>query len=191
MSRLLKLVVSIGQTVLTVTAFVFAKYCHDDRVYVFYVNPFLHIVTKMNFPLLIIMYPILDALNWLGRFLPTLTGVLGWSIAIVDAVLLILIDALFWYFVLSEIEMRRHGKSMLRFKRHPVEVLVLAILFASGVGAIRYAYTDGVLLMQIHGSKIEAFIGGFFLLVWGTVLIGTSISDLLSCWKTREQAPAP
>jgi hypothetical protein len=177
--RLLKLTVSISQAVVVVAAFAFAKYCHDDRMYVFYVNPFLHVVTKMNYPLLIVLSPILDTLNWLGRFLPTPTGGFRSSIAIVAAVLLTSTVALFWYFVLSEIEMRRHGKSMLRFRRRPVEVAALAVLFISGIGAIRYAWTDGLLLVHIHGSKIEAFVGGLVLLIWGILLIGISIFDLL------------
>jgi hypothetical protein len=187
LSRLLKVVVSIGLTALAVMAFVFDKYCHDERVYVLYVNPFLHIVTKMNFPLQIILYPILDTLNWMGRFLTAVPG-LDWPIAILEAAFLVLIDLFFWYFVLTEIGMRIRGESMLRFKRRSVEMVALAVLFVSGICAIRNAYTEGMQLMNIHGSKIEALLGSLVLVIWGFVLIGMSISDLR---LTRQNAGYP
>jgi len=71
--------------------------------------------------------------------------------------------ALFWYFVISEVEMRKRGASMIRFRNRAAEIFAIIVLFASGVGAIRYAWTDGMLLAHIRGSKFEIVAGGLCL----------------------------
>jgi hypothetical protein len=93
-----------------------------------------------------------------------LRGSLFITVVVLIGVVFISSVAAFWYFVVSEIEMRARGESMLRFRNRPVELIVATSLLCFGVGAGFYAY--GSVKSLIYIRPLEAIVGGVLLAMW-------------------------
>ena len=189
MFRRLRIGVSVGQAVLAATIVIVANHSHDQRVYESYVSPGLHIVTKMNGPLVVVLFPILYLTHWLGENLPSLDPLLLVGVAVLQAGFLLLSVGVFWYFVVTEVELRSRGSSMLRSGKLLRDGCLWLAFSVFGMAAIYYAYADGTLLLRIRGSIAEALVGGLFLVTWGFVLIAVSIQDLRKYLRNRNRGP--
>jgi hypothetical protein len=94
--------------------------------------------------------------------------------------------ALLWYLIVTEIEARRHGKSLIRFSVWWRELPVVAILFLFGAGAFVKAHTIVVsgtasyLHLFLAAARWDEILGVLILTAWGVVLIGVAIHDLIA-----------
>jgi hypothetical protein len=103
--------------------------------------------------------------------------------------------ALFWYLVVREIELRRQGKSLLRFSGWIRPLFSIIVLFCIGVGAVISAYLDGSHQFPFMIRNGSSTIGWFltilpevFLLVWAIALIGMSVGDFRMFMQARRHA---
>jgi hypothetical protein len=147
------------------------------------------LIDKMNFPLVAIWSPILLAADKLSSYFPPLTGLIFVVAAITFSGLVLSSVAVFWYFFVTEIEMRRRGKSMLMLSRLPKQLSVTVVLLLFGVGALIYAYTSAVRPsghLNINEDKIP---GGVILFAWGIALIGIAVHDLRKFLRERVTLP--
>jgi hypothetical protein len=150
----------------------------------------IYILLKINLPLTILWFPIFSALTWASsNFYPRLTS--GAADAVVRAVLdlgVVSTVAFFWYFFVVEIEKRRDGASLIRFKSRTLEILKATVLIAVAVGAFAYACWDShrlLLLTQQNGDTlywsrmVYAVVSGLFLVIWALLLVKVAIEDLV------------
>jgi hypothetical protein len=141
----------------------------------------LGILAKLNFPLLVLWFPVFLFLEWAcsASYLSLPSGVALVAVAVVFGVAILTSVGLFWRFVVSEVEMRRHGNSFIRSSSRIIEG-VKAVLFAgTGIGGVAYAYWDGHRLQLLGRGRTGAIIGGLFLVVWSLVLIDIAVQDLM------------
>jgi magnesium-transporting ATPase (P-type) len=155
------------------------------------------LILKINYPLL----PIWVATGYpVDRVTPHLPALWGWrdiAVRSMFGALVVSSVALFWYFVITEAQMRRHHKSMLRFSGAFKESLTVTLMFVLGVGALIYAYNSRLSWIphaRSQGSALELaaaitdqFLGGLVLITWGAVLIGLAVDDLVTFLKGRAQ----
>ena len=156
----------------------------------------IQVLIKLNLPLAILWLPLFFALNWASSSnywnLPSgTTGML--IVALLDLAVLSTV-ALFWYFVVVEIEKRKSGSSLIRFSSRTLETAKAIVLIAVGMGAIAvtgWEFHRLFLLNQLYrhaiywSSMINAILGGLFLLTWAVVLIKISITDLMVAFLRR------
>jgi hypothetical protein len=160
-------------------AFVFAlpKYYHNIRFYEYHLNDihnFQSVVVGLNFPVVALWVVIFLPL----AYIPSLNGTLPPpAVTISVAILLALSVALFWYLVVTEIEMRTHGRSMLRFSGWLKKGTTLIVLLSFGIGSLVYGYVESWPLR--HARPTEAVLVGIFPAIWGTVFIGMGMHDLV------------
>jgi hypothetical protein len=183
MYKRLRMIVPAVQVLIVVAVYTLPKLSHTNREFDIEIFSVQNLVKKLNFPLVVIWSPVLYGADWLSRYLPPLRGALFAAAVLVVAALLASSVALFWYFVLTEIEMRRHGKSMLRLTGWFKELFIASLLFCFGAGSIlhAYAYTRSL----FHVRPAEAVLGGFFLLAWGVAFIGVSVHDIVSFSRNK------
>ncbi|HWR17813.1 MAG TPA: hypothetical protein VN577_23490 [Terriglobales bacterium] len=183
MYKRLKLIVPIVQ-VLAVLVLLWAKHWESLTIYQTYVAPTERIIRAVNIPLVFAWYPILWLLEHASPYLSPEGGaplILG---IIVFGLILVLSIALFWYFVVTEIELRKQGKSLLKFPDWFRELAVAVGLFGFGIGAIVCAITDQQSRLWMHFGGINfgialVILPPLILLVWAVVLIGISIHDFI------------
>jgi hypothetical protein len=171
MFRRLKIIVPTIQVLAGVAVFGSGKFCHNERFLQYYIYPFQGLVEFINFPLLIIWVPIGFAL----ADLPSPTGRLLTAVTALFALLLVSSVALFWYLVVTEIELRIHGGSMLRFSGW-IGRLFTVVTFCLGVGTLFYAYQYSKSLWYYR--RVDGIDGGAALAAWGALLITIAVSGL-------------
>jgi hypothetical protein len=159
------------------------------------------LILKINYPLL----PVWVATGYpVDRVTPHLPALWGWRDIVVRTVFGALVVsgvALFWYFVVTEAEVRRHGKSMLRFSGAFKELLTVTLMFLLGVGAFIYAYNSRLswipharsrgTVVELAAAIADQFLGGLILITWGAVLIGLAVHDLAAFLKDRRNDAGP
>jgi hypothetical protein len=197
----LKFVVPTLQVLLLVSAglwqHILGKYYADHpEVIVQYASTPIIILLKSNFPLAVLWFPFFCALNWAssGSHLNLTSGAAGVVMLAVFDLVVVSTVALFWYFVVVEVEKRKHGASLIRFSNRMLETLKAIVLIAAGLGAFGFACWEThrlLLLGQLNlltlywSSMVDAIVGGLFLVIWAVVLIKISVQDLmLAFWKT-------
>jgi hypothetical protein len=195
MYRRLRLVVPLVQTLLVVGSFAWYKVAGSLYVlsYVYVVRD---IVLKLNYPAFALWFPIVRLMDrFPGYFSPShIATRVGGLLVIILAFLLSV--ALFWYLFLLELEMRRHGRSMIRFSSCLGEIAKAVLFVIVGIGALVYAYRGTKQLFDPLRSKADvydAYIGGLFLVAWGLAFIGVSIRDLTAFVRKKgsTRSPAP
>ena len=157
--------------------------------FVAYANVPIQTLLKSNYPLVLLLFPIGYAINYVvsNSYLNLPSGVPLVAIAVVFDLAVLTSIAFFWYFVVVEIEKRNHGSSLIRFSSQPLEIVKAVVLIAAGIGAVVLACWDArrlLLLGQLYGrmlywsDMINAIVGGLFLLAWAAVLITISVKDI-------------
>ena len=148
----------------------------------------LDIVLKLNFPL---------AIPWaLVSYLVDLTfsgsRPRGTLLTVVVFLCVLATVALFWYFVVAEVQERSRGSSLIRSSSLFLEIPKILVLAIAGGAAFALAFWDGhrlVLTGELNrglywSGMIRAVVGGLFLMAWGLILIKASIQDLMvACRK--------
>ena len=161
----------------------------------------IQILIKLNLPLAVLWFPVVYAMNWASSSndwnLPS--GATGMVInAMLDLAILSTV-ALFWYFVVVEIEKRRYGSSLIRLSNRTLEILKAVFLTAVGMGAIAVACWEVhrlLLLDQLYrraifwSSMVNVILGGLFLLTWASVLITVSVKDLKLVLRRNQKSPS-
>jgi hypothetical protein len=181
MYKRLKIIVPAAQVLAIVCMFGWERVPQVERTISLYILPTRQIIMNLNFPLVIIWWPIIQAIEWLNGYLPFLrepstTGTIGIALALFSSI------ALFWYFVVAEIQMRGDGKSLVRFSNRTVELVKVVVLFLCGVGTLFHAYTE-TMRPSRHGLShyglwpVEIILSLLFLVAWGGTFIGLSIFD--------------
>jgi len=158
----------------------------------------LHVlVHQVNYPVWTIFAAMVVRTAQLLRPLPRWLYIPTWLYAVLAfavAALLALGIALLWYLLITEVEMRRHGKSMLRFSRRWKELLAVAILLLFGAGAFIKAYNIGSPVIHGRISYIRLFpvaarwdevVGMLILMAWGVLLTGVAIHDLIAILRGK------
>ena len=151
MYKRLRIIVPAVQVLIVVVIVLSEKFVINDRLYHTYVAPTYVLVWKLNFP----YHVFLLALDRALRPIPSISGTPFTVIVAVLAVMLLLMLALFWYFVVTEIKMRSQGKSMLQFTGRISELFTVTVLFCFGVGSIWSAYSDTSWSLKWHQAGIE------------------------------------
>ena len=96
---------------------------------------------KLNWPLVVMWWPVASLVE---RFTTNMNPSATHDIWVMVYVLAILFSvAIFWYFVIVEIEARKRGGSVVRFQNALGEVAKIVFLLVSGVAAPVYAYAWG------------------------------------------------
>lgn len=139
------------------------------------------LVIALNFPLAVLWFPILFVL---GLALSTSSlGISGGAVfvvlvAIVDTAIISIV-ALFWYFVVVEIEMRTNGNSLVRFRTRTVEALKSILFAVAGFSSVSCAYWDcHRALLYGHGRGGAAIIV-LLLVAWAIMLVTVAVQDFL------------
>jgi hypothetical protein len=154
-------------------------------------DPFRRLVLSVDYPIwtvfLTIAYP-------LDRLMPPLPGWLCVALGAVFLALLLLGIALFWYLVVAEIEMRRQGKSMLRFSGWVKELLAVTVLLLFGAGAFIEAHRIWSIfffglpshtLLSLPAACPGEFLSMLILSAWGVLFVALAIHDLITFLKGR------
>jgi hypothetical protein len=199
-AKRLKFIIPTVQVLLLVSAglwqHILGKYYPGHpEVIVRYGSTPLYILLKASFPLAVLWLPFFCALTWASSIpqLNLTSGATGVVMLAVFDLAVVLSVALFWYFVVVEIERRRQGTTLIRFKSRMLETLKGIVLIAVGLGAFAYACWDShrlLLVGQLNqrslywSSMVDAIVGGLFLLIWALLLIKIGIKDLLVTRKS-------
>lgn len=186
MYKRLKILVPTAQVLACIAIALWNKLNHSEAVYLNYVKPAQSVVTQVDFPLLVLWSPIVHSLDRFTGHFPVLRGAPFMLIVLIVAVVFLSSVALFWYFVVNEIEMRRRGKSLLRFSGWSKQLFMTAILFSFGIGAAFKAYGEARALW--YSGRGEGVFNGVFLVAWGIVFIGTGIRDLAVFLNNRPKS---
>jgi hypothetical protein len=163
----------------------------------------IQILMKLNLPLSVLWFPVFYAMHCAsasssnyGNLPSGATGML--IIAVINLAILSSV-ALFWYFVVVEIEKRRYGSSLIRLSNRTLEIVKAIVLMAAGMGAIAVACWEVhrlFLLDQLYrhaiywSSMVNAILGGLFLLTWASVLITVSVKDLKLVLRRNQKSPS-
>jgi hypothetical protein len=156
-----------------------------------YASTPLYLTMKLNVPLLVIWAPFVYLANWalsssyLGvpnhAMVVVLTGV--FDLAVLSSV------ALFWYFVVVEMEMRSRGDSLIRFNNRLLEGVKIVLCAFAAFGSLAYAYWDGHRLLFIGepstSKTVDAIVGGALLLGWSIMIVNISSRDLVRLVRTN------
>lgn len=194
MHRYLRIVVPAVQVSAVLCLLGWERLAHTERTLSFYVLPLRHTLLNLNFPLVILWWPIIEFIEVLSGYLAFLsqqTGMLAIIAAGVTAVGVISSVALFWYFVVVEIQMRSKGKSLVNSSNVALNFAKVSIFFLCGVGTFIHAYSETIRLFQ-HGLApyglwpAEIVLGALLLTVWGTTFIGVSIADFRKLTAIRK-----
>jgi hypothetical protein len=187
MSRCFSTIFSVIQMLIVVAVYAAPKLNTADLNFHISAFSFQNVAVKLNFPLAAAWSIVFYTVERLNPYLPDVKGLLFVPALIVVAALLASSVAVFWYFVLTEVEMRRHGRSMLRFNGWFKEISVAGFLFCFGSGTLLHAYSYATSTFYFH--PIEVVFGAFFLVAWGVTLVGLSVYDILSFQRNNGQWP--
>src|SRR5436190_2485998 len=136
----LKILVPAIQVLLVIATVVWDRMRISDLAFDLYARPFQEILMKLNWPLVVMWWPVASLVE---RFTTNMNPSATHDIWVMVYVLAILFSvAIFWYFVIVEIEARKRGGSVVRFQNALGEVAKIVFLLVSGVAAPVYAYVD-------------------------------------------------
>jgi len=192
MYKRLRIVVPAVQVLALVAVAALKLAVHMRVLHVDY-HPFQQLVLSVDYPILTVFLAIAYPLD---RWMFPLPGWLSGAVGAGFLGLLLLGISLFWYLVVAEIEMRRHGKSMLRFSGWAKELLAVTALLLFGAGAFIEAHRIGSIFFFLDWwhtlvSLAAAFPGEFLRMLimsaWGVLFVALAIHDLISFLKGRAQ----
>jgi len=156
-------------------------------------DPFRRVVLSVDYPIWTVFLAIAVLL---ARLMPALPGWLSVAVGAVLLAVLLLGIPLFWYLVVAEIEMRRHGKSMLRFSGWIKELLAVTVLLLFGAGAFIEAHRIWSIfffglpwhtLLSLPAACPGEFLSMLILSAWGVLFVALAIHDLITFLKGRAQ----
>jgi len=155
------------------------------------------LIWRVNYPLTAALLPSGYVIDGLCRYLPGITG--GWietATAILFITFLLSSMALFWYFVATEIEMRRQGKSRLRFAGTVKGSLAVAVLFVFGTAALFYAYRTSLdwispgnrsaTFLEVAIFHGDLYFERLIMVIWGLIFLRMAIHDFIILWVKKE-----
>lgn len=192
----LKFIVPTLQVLLLISASLWQRilenrYAEHPEAIVGYILTPKNILLKANFPLAVLWFPMFRALEWaLSSSNQSLArGAAGvTTLAVLDVAVFSTI-ALFWYFVVVEIELRKRKASHIRFSGQRLEKLKATVMMLVGLGVAVFAFWDGhrlVVLDQLNLHRFfwssvvaDALIGGLFLVAWGAAFIAMGVQDIV------------
>jgi hypothetical protein len=190
MYKRLRIVVPAAQVLAFVAVPALKLAVHMRVLHVDY-DPFRRVVLSVDYPIWTVFLALAVPLDRLLALWPRwLSGAVG---AVLAALLLSGI-ALFWYLVVAEIEMRRQGKSMLRFSGWIKELLAVTVLLLFGAGAFTEAHRIGSIfffglpwhtLLSLPAAFPGEILGMLILSAWGVLFVALAIHDLISFLKGR------
>ncbi len=178
------------------------RYAEHPETIVGYILTPKNVLLKANFPLAVLWFPIFRALEWASSSSnPSLArGAAGVTALVVLDTAVFSSMALFWYFVVVEIEMRKRKASHIRFAGQHMERLKATVMMLFGLGAAVFAFHDGhrlVVLDQLNLHRFfwssvvaDAFIGGLFLVAWGAAFIAMGVHDMVRVSGLKTSAAA-
>jgi hypothetical protein len=147
-----------------------------------YYMPAKNLLIALNYPVIAFWYCALYIFDRLH--VPNVpSGVLFWVLTITVSILFLSSIALFWYFVVREVELRRRRDTLLRFPGTLVPTVSMLVFFLVGVSALVYAYMQSkseLSLVWRNGSTVGLFLvllPDVFLVAWAIVLIWAAVSD--------------
>jgi hypothetical protein len=179
MNKRLKIAISAAQVLIAGSIFAWYSLTNSIDVSTPYAYPARDIVIKLNFPLAVLWSPILYAMERFSGNLSPSSAVIRAGILILFVLAFVVSIFLFWFLVVSELEMRTQDKSMIRFTNWFAEITKVVALFLVGAVAIAYAILEAERLMRFDRSKTDALLGGLLLLAWAFALMTASIRDLM------------
>ncbi len=144
------------------------------------------VVTKMNFPVLVVLSPLLYLLDRISRNFPPATGVYFIVVAVIGGVVLMAVIGGFWYLVILEIDLRRHGQSFIRFNNRIAQIVTVVIMLCLGLGSIVYSYI--YLRGVVYFRPAQAVLGAICLLAWGLFFLRLSLTDARYVFGTSRKA---
>ena len=184
MHKFWRVIVPTSQVVAFVGVFLAGKLGDSQS---FYFNGYLPakiVVISLNFPLLTFWSPAAYCLDHSSAKLVRAPGEAAVkTFAILAGLVFLSTVALFWYFVVAEIQLRAQGKSRLRCSTLAKQVFMTTGLVCFGTGAIFVAYDQ--LKPLWHVSWREMALRGVFLAVWAIVLIAIGAFDLARLLRRR------
>jgi hypothetical protein len=189
MYKRLRIVVPAAQVLAFVAVPALKLAVHMRVLHVDY-DPFRRVVLCVDYP---IWRPFLAIAYPLDRLMAPWPGWLSGAAGAVFLALFLLGIPLFWYLVVAEIEMRRHGKSMLRFSGWTKELLAVTVLLLVGAGAFIEAHRVGShffglpwhTLLSLPTACPGEFLSMLILSAWGVLFVALAIHDLISFLKGR------
>jgi hypothetical protein len=183
MQRNWKVVVPIAQVSAVACVLGWERIAHAERVLTLYVLPARHLLLNLTFPLVLVWWPLVNALSWFAGLLSHRVG--GLAVVIVGGAVtfaLICSVAVFWYFIVVEIEMRRQGKSLVRFSSLVTEFLKVTFCVVFGLASLVHTYTETLRPFRYglarHGLWPEELVlSALFLATWGIAFLALSVLD--------------
>jgi hypothetical protein len=139
------------------------------------------LVGKLNFPLETFWTVIFVGVDRMNNYHLPPKGPLFVIVLVIVGVLLISSVGAFWYFIVSEIEMRSQGKSMLRSSRPLAQASISAVFLGFGFWALFVAGSGHFFSIGIRNLDLYMLLRGLILLAWTVVLAGVAIHDLVVC----------
>ena len=177
-------------------------YINQPDIIVGYADIPIYVLLMLNYPLAVLwslpLYPLYWAFSAFDLTRPS--GAPLVAIAVVFDLAVLTSVAVFWYFVVVEIEKRKHGSSLIRFSSRTLETAKAIVLIGAGVGALVLACWEAHRLVPLDqqyrhvlywSSMVNAIIGGLFLVIWAIVLIRISIRDLMVVFRKNETGDRP
>ena len=174
MVKRLKVVLPIVQVILVVTAYALPKLptsLETSGVLL----AFRDFVTKLNFPLAVVLFPVAYILERFTPYMPSISARYLVVVVAAVSVLLASVVAVFWYMVVKEIEMRRQRQSLFHFQNRAGQIVAISIMLAMGAGGVLYAYVYARKMFYFRPA--EGVAGAACLALWGVALILLSIKD--------------
>jgi len=187
MYKRIRIVIPVIQVLAMVCVQIWEKVTGVEKNLLLYVLPTRHMVMDMNFPLAMIWWPITHTSELSSNYFPLVRfssgmGMVQVVVAALFATTLYLSIALFWYFVVTELWMRTHGKSLVRFSNRIAETIKVFVLFLCGLGTFAYACREVLLPFLRHWTfsglwPVEITASVLFLVAWGIIFVGFAIED--------------
>ena len=157
MSKKLRIWVAMVQALLAVSVLSWAKF-GSGTVYDYYAHGIRDLVTHLNLPLAIMWIVVSFPFHWLSNYIPPATGLAGSALTALLAAGMAFSVAAFWYLVVTEIQMRRRGLSMLRPLSRLWASFVVVALFCFGAGVFTYACPSVSIAAQVPRFARSIFV---------------------------------
>src|SRR6267378_1811429 len=123
MYKRLRIIVPAVQVTALLCVVVLTKVIARESVNLFYVLPVRQLIANLNYPLVVVS----EAFIWIDKL--SLSAHMSWrpegallvATIVITGLTVVLCIALFWYFVIAEIEARQLGGSLVRFSSRIIE----------------------------------------------------------------------
>jgi len=154
-----------------------SRWSHPDASFV------KDLVGKLNFPLETMWTVIFLGIDRLSRYVPRLPNSL-FNIALLAVGLLIVLSvAAFWWFVLSEVEVRLQGRSFMRRSRPSTQAPISFALAVLGVWAIVEACRAPMAPFNSGNENYYLLVRGLILFIWAAILLIVAIFDFAASFR--------